>query len=154
MIRPALLLFALGVSLAAEPVVSITRTTAPVTIVQWNANPPEERVAGYYLYVWQGAGPAQRIQVAGSTSWTITGMSVGQTYRVAVSAYNADGVEGQASEAIDATQGAGTTVLSVTASEGTLQKSLDLRTWRDVPSPYLTSERVEPRAFFRILTPD
>lgn len=140
---------------AAAPVVNISRSyTGPGVSVAWDPNPTTENVVGYYLYVWptDGTTAAQRIQVVDATSWTVDWLIVGKAYRIAVSAYNT--TEGQASAPIDAVPLPGVTVITVTASEGTLQKSGDLQTWQNVASPYLTNEATEPKAFFRILTED
>lgn len=67
---------------------------AQVTLA-WNANPQQDQVAGYKIYIGTASGNynVRTNDVGNVTQYTITNLTSGQSYFFAVTAYNGAGLE-------------------------------------------------------------
>jgi len=87
--------------------------------LQWNAN-PEPDVVGYKVYFGtESQNYTAVIDVAGSTKTELPSVSLGSTYYLAVSAYNAAGIESPRSAELKVTAEVPTAVANTTMSFST-----------------------------------
>ncbi|MCW1924759.1 fibronectin type III domain-containing protein [Luteolibacter arcticus] len=91
-------------SVAACPfIASAAVIPSEVVSLEWNAN-PEPNVVGYKVYFGTQSGDYSAvIDVAGATQTELPAVSLGTTYYLAVSAYNAAGEEGPRSSELAVT---------------------------------------------------
>jgi len=87
----------IGVTLTAPTGVAQRRFTDNTIGFNWNANPIDELVAGYNIYV---DGSLVGTSVGVGTSWTLYDLTINTSYDVQVSAYNAAGTEGPLSSPV------------------------------------------------------
>lgn len=73
---------------------SLAANGAQVTLV-WDANPPQDQVSGYKVYVGTASGNynVRTNDVGNVTQHTVTNLTSGQSYFFAVTAYNGAGLE-------------------------------------------------------------
>jgi len=95
-----------GLTLLLAGSVSLVHAQTGQVSLAWNAptthtdGTPATDLAGYALYWQASTGGTQRVDVGKQTTYTLTGLTGGTTYTVAVTAYNTAGLESSVSNAV------------------------------------------------------
>ena len=91
---------------------------ADVTLTWDDPGNDSAAVDGYNLYYWQSGTPSTKVDVGPQTNHTLTGLTDGQTYSFAVTAYDSNSNESSLSTEISETVGTSNNV--PVANNGTL----------------------------------
>lgn len=95
-----------GVSLTKPQGLAFVGSVDTVIRFNWNANPIDELVAGYNIYV---GGSLVDSTIGVGTNYSLSGLNAGDSYSIQVSAYNAVGDESLLSDAVSMSTASDTT---------------------------------------------